>query len=159
MVEILGLAADIDHAVDRRRAAEHFAARPEHTAVGGAGVGLGLVAPVDTGVSEGLAEPQWDMDPAVGVLAAGFEKHHPDRRIFAEPRRHRATGRAGPDHDEISLDRGLLRRHVIPPDAPALPMRRHIIAPADPGGEPGAGEGPRASMTSSAGPRPTPIAA
>src|SRR3989442_676834 len=47
IVEILGLAADIDHAVDRRRPAEHLAARPVDAAVGGAGIGFGLVAPVD----------------------------------------------------------------------------------------------------------------
>src|SRR3984893_6333026 len=46
MVEIFGLAADIDHAVDRRRTAEHLAARPEYAAIAGAGVGLGLVPPV-----------------------------------------------------------------------------------------------------------------
>src|SRR4029077_9216873 len=38
MVEILGLAADIDHAVDRARAAEHTAARVEDR------------APINTGV-------------------------------------------------------------------------------------------------------------
>src|SRR3954469_9723088 len=42
VVEIFGLAADIDHAVDRRGAPEYLAARPEHAAIPGTRVGLGL---------------------------------------------------------------------------------------------------------------------
>src|ERR1700730_5513709 len=121
VVEILGLATDIDPAVDRRRDAEHLAARPEDAAVGGTGVGLGLVAPVDARIGEGLAEAQRDVDPAVLVLAAGFEQHHPGRRVFAEPRRDRAPGGSSTDHDKIGLDellwrprRVLLRRHLVP---------------------------------------------
>src|SRR6266446_9248730 len=117
MVEILGLAADIDHAVDRRRAAEHLAARPEDAAVGGARIGLGLVAPVDAGIGEGLAEAQRDVDPAVLVLAARLEQHDPGRRVFAEPRRYGTACGSGTDHDEISLDplsKILFRRHLLP---------------------------------------------
>src|SRR5437660_7310351 len=98
MVEILGLAADIDHAVDRGRAAEHLAARPEDAAVGSTGVGLGLVAPVDAGIGEGLAKAQWNVDPAVLVLAAGLEQHDPGGRVLAEPRRDRAARRSRADH-------------------------------------------------------------
>jgi hypothetical protein len=72
MVEIFGLAADIDHAVDRRGTAEHLAARPEYAAIAGAGVGLGLVAPVDRRVGEGLAKAERNVDPPVAVLAAGL---------------------------------------------------------------------------------------
>ena len=115
MVEILGLAADIDHAVDRGRAAQHLAARPEHAAVGGAGVGLGLVAPVDRRVRKGFAKAERDMDPAVLVLAAGLEQDHPRRRVLAQPRGDGASGRAGADHDEIGLDHILLCGHLIVP--------------------------------------------
>ena len=104
MVEILGLAADIDHAVDRGRAAQHLAARPVDTAVGGTGVGLGLVAPVDARIGEGFAETQRDVNPAVLVLAARLQQYDAGRRVFAEPRRHGAAGRSGADHDEIGLD-------------------------------------------------------
>src|SRR5207302_4043776 len=79
MVEIFGLAADIDHAVDRRGTAEHLAARPEHAAIPGAGVGLGLVAPIDRRVRKGLAKAERDMNPAVAVLTAGFEQQDPRR--------------------------------------------------------------------------------
>ena len=115
MVEILGLAADIDHAVDRGRAAQHLAARPEHLAVGGARIGLGLVAPIDRRVGKGLAKAERDVDPAVLVLAAGFEQQHPRRRVLAQPRGDRAPGRAGADHDEIGLDHILLCGHPILP--------------------------------------------
>jgi hypothetical protein len=116
MVEILVLAADIDHAVDRAGAAQHLAARPEHLAPGGTGIGLGLVAPVDRGIGEGLAEAEWDVDPAIGVLAAGFEQQHLGRPVFREPRGDRAAGRAGADDDEIGFDDVLRRRHVVLPD-------------------------------------------
>src|SRR3954471_22220668 len=111
MVEIFRLAADIDHAVDRRGAAEHLAAWPEHAAIPGAGVGLGFVAPVDRRVREGLAKAERDMDPAVAVLTAGLEQQDPRRRILAEPRRDRASRRPGPDHDEVGLALVLLCCH------------------------------------------------
>ena len=47
MIEILVLAADVDHAVDRARSAQYFAARPIDRAVVGAGIGLGLAVPVN----------------------------------------------------------------------------------------------------------------
>src|SRR2546423_6975791 len=115
MVEILGLAADVDHAVYRGRAAEHLAARPVDAAVAGSRIGLGFVAPVDRRIGKGLAEAERNVDPAVVVLAAGFEQKNARSRIFAEPRRDGAAGRAGADHDEIGLDRMELKGHPAPP--------------------------------------------
>jgi hypothetical protein len=112
MIEILGLAANVNHPVDRTGAAEHLAARPEHAPIGGAGVGLGLVAPIDRRVGEGLAETQRDVDPAIGVVPAGFEQQYPRARVFGQPRGDRAPGRAGADDDEIDLDRVLPRCHI-----------------------------------------------
>src|SRR4029077_19842628 len=112
MVEILGLPADIDHAVDRRGGAEHLAARPEHPASAGARIGLGLVAPIDRRVGKGLAETERDVNPAVAILAACLEQEHASCRVLAEPRRHRASGRTRADYDEIGLDLILLCRHV-----------------------------------------------
>src|SRR5205085_4623785 len=111
VVEIFGLAADIDHAVDRRGTAEHLAARPEYAAIPGAGIGLGLVAPIDRRVGEGLAKTERDVDPAIAVLAAGLEQEHARRRILAEPRRDCAPGRAGADDDEVGFDLVLLSCH------------------------------------------------
>src|SRR5207253_6546975 len=77
-------------------------------------------APIDGGIGEGLAEAQWDVDPAVLVLAAGFEQHHPGPRVLAQPRRHRAARRPGADNDEISLD------HLLRPFRPIL-LRCHFV--------------------------------
>src|SRR5690348_1435199 len=115
MVEILGLPADIDHAVDRGRAAEHLAPRPVDTAVAGPRIGLRFVAPIDGWVDKGLAEAERNVDPAVVVLAAGFEEKDARCRLFAEPRRDGATGGAGANHDEIGLDRVELNGHPAPP--------------------------------------------
>ena len=117
MVEILGLAANIDHAVDRRRAAQHLAARPEHSAIGRTGVGFGLVAPVDARIGESLAEAQRDVNPAVRVLAAGLDQHDAGCWVFAKSGCHRAAGGPGPDDDEISLEplgSIQLGRHLVP---------------------------------------------
>jgi hypothetical protein len=110
MVEILGLAADIDHAVDRAGAAQHLAARPINLA--SAGVGLGLVAPVDRRVGKGLAEAKRDVDPAIGVVAARFEQQDACVAVLGEARGDRASGRAGADDDEIGLDCVALRGHA-----------------------------------------------
>ena len=118
MVEIFGLAADIDHAVDRRGTAEHLAARPKHAAIAGARIGLGLVAPIDRGVGEGLAKTERNVDPAVAVLAAGLEQEHAHRRILAEPRRDCAPGRAGADDDKIGLNDVISSGHLSTPLPP-----------------------------------------
>ena len=55
------------------------------------------------------------MDPAVVVLAAGFEEKDAGCWIFAEPCRDGATGGAGANHDEIGLDRVELNGHPAPP--------------------------------------------
>ena len=55
------------------------------------------------------------MDPAVFVLAAGLKQNHPRRRVLAQPRGDRASGRASADHDEIGLDHILLCGHLIVP--------------------------------------------
>src|SRR5204863_4974262 len=54
MIEIFGLAADVHHAIDRGRAAEDLAARPVDAAISRTRIGLGLVAPVDGRIGEGL---------------------------------------------------------------------------------------------------------
>ena len=77
MVEILGLAADIDHAVDRLRAAEHAAARIEDRAVVDAGIGLGLEAPGQLRMVEQLHIAGRDVDERVPVAPAGLDQDDP----------------------------------------------------------------------------------
>ena len=74
MVEIFGLAADIDQAVDRGGAAEHAAARIGDGAAGGAGIGLGLEVPGQGRVVEQLHEADRDVDQWVPVAPAGLDQ-------------------------------------------------------------------------------------
>src|SRR5262249_22509156 len=93
----------------------HLAARPVDAAVAGARIGLGLVAPVDRRVGEGLAEAERDVNPAVRVLAAGLQQRHAGVWVLAEPGCHGAAGGPGADHDEIRLNYSSARLHRVPP--------------------------------------------
>ena len=57
VVVILGLAAQIEQAVDRARSAQHLAARLHALAIVELGFRLGFVEPVHSGVGEQLAGP------------------------------------------------------------------------------------------------------
>src|SRR5207248_406289 len=83
MVEILGLAADIDHAVDRAGAAEHTAARIKDRAAIDAGIGLGRVTPGQDGVIEQFDVTGRDMDQRVAVGPPRLDQEHARRRIGA----------------------------------------------------------------------------
>ncbi len=111
LVEVLRLAADIDQAVDRRRPAEHLAARPEHAAAVQVGFRLGLVAPVDARVGDRLAVAQRNVDPEMPVVSAGFQQHDARCGVFGQSRGHDAAGRARADDDEVGVDGFLLRGH------------------------------------------------
>ena len=62
-VVVARLAAHVDHAVDRRAAAEHAAARIVERAAVQAGLGLGLEAPVGARVVLGVEVADRDVDP------------------------------------------------------------------------------------------------
>jgi hypothetical protein len=62
VVVVFRLAADVDQPVDRRRAAEHAAARIGDGAAVGAGIGLGLEAPGELLVVEQFHVAGRDMD-------------------------------------------------------------------------------------------------
>jgi hypothetical protein len=101
-VEIAGMAAHVDHAVDRGRAAEHLAARHHEAPVAEMRLGLGEVAPVVAGHVHRKAERRWHLDEGARVRAAEFE--HQNRVAgLAEPVGKRRTGRACADDDEIGL--------------------------------------------------------
>ncbi len=101
MVEILALAADVDQPVDRARAAEHLAARPRDAPPVEPRHRLGLELPGDPRMIDVAVEPGRDMDPRVGVLAAGLDHQHLRRRVGRQPVGQHAPGRAGADDDEI----------------------------------------------------------
>ena len=111
MVEILGLAADIDHAVDRARSAKHPAAGIGDRPPIGAGIGLGGEAPGDRRMVEQLHVPGGDVDQRVAVAPAGFDQHDTGTGILAEPVGQDAAGRARTDNDVIRFHRA----SVVPP--------------------------------------------
>ena len=93
------LAADIEHRVDRRRAAKHLASRLFDPPVVAGRIGLGLEHPVHRRVDHRLDVTGRNVDQRVAVLAASFKKHHAHRRIFAQPRgKHTSGGPAANNH-------------------------------------------------------------
>ena len=121
-VVVAGMAADIDHAVDRGRAAEHAAARAIHHAAVHEGLGLGVVVPVDLVVGQRIGEGGRHVDlPVPGVIAAaGLEQKHASRWLGRQPVGQHAAGRAGADDDVIPV---LAVRHPSDPQAAAGPVR------------------------------------
>ncbi len=100
-VEILALAAIIDMAVDRGRAAERLAARRVDAAAAGPGTRLLLVGPVHALHMEGLDEAGRQMDVRMPVPRPGFEHADAGAGIFAQPVGEHATRRAGADNHII----------------------------------------------------------
>ncbi len=75
-IEILALAADVDQAVDRRRAAQGLAAWPGDPAVVEFRDRLGFEIPGDLGVVDVAIETGGNVDPGIGVVTAGFQQQH-----------------------------------------------------------------------------------
>ena len=100
-VEVLRLAADVDHAVDRARSAEHLAARRDHRAPGQFRLRFGFVTPVVAAVGEQLAVAERDMNPEIAVRRPRLQQEDavtPGRR---QPVGQHAAGATGADDDEI----------------------------------------------------------
>ena len=105
---VLGMAADIDHGIDRGGAAQDLAARIVVALPVEAGIGLGLVHPVDAGVVEGLAIAQGHLHEEAAVAAARLQHQHAVAPVRREPLGQYAAGRTGAHDDEIEL-------HGFPP--------------------------------------------
>ena len=108
-VIIRGLTAHIDHAVDGRTAAQHPAARIIYSAAIQPGLGFGLEAPVHLRVADTIEITDRDMDPGVGVLAAGLQQQHRGVLRRGQPVGERAARRARADDDVVEC----LRAHVV----------------------------------------------
>ncbi len=103
MVEILGLAADINEPVDRAGAAQHPAARIEDRAPGSARIGLGVIAPGQGRVVEQFHKAGRDVDIGAPVAPAGFDHQHPGGGILAQPIGQNAARRSRADDHIIRL--------------------------------------------------------
>ena len=109
LVIVLVLAPDVDHAVDRARAAEHLAARPHGVAPVERGVGLAHVHPVEAGIEDRLDLAGGNAQHRRGVEAAAFEQQDLVLRVGGKPVCKHAPGRACADDDVV-------------PRHPSLPM-------------------------------------
>ena len=102
-IVVAGLAADVQHGVDRARTAQHLAARNRQAPVAGARLGLRVEAPVDAWAVDHLPEADGHMDEGMPITGAGFEQQHAVARVRAKPVGQHATGGAGADDDVVEL--------------------------------------------------------
>ena len=94
------LAAHVEHAVDRARAAERAAARTGDAPVGHALLGLHLEVPVEGLVVEELGEARGNVDPHRLVGRPRLQQQNLDARILGQPVCENAARRAAA-HDHI----------------------------------------------------------
>ena len=76
LVVVLALAANVDEAVDRRRAPERATARPVDLAPVHLRFGLGIEAPIHDRMEHRLRVADRNMDPWVAIARAGFQQQH-----------------------------------------------------------------------------------
>jgi hypothetical protein len=103
VIEVLGLATYIDHAVDRAGSAEYAAAGVVDGAAVGAGIGFRLEPPGERRVLQQLHIPGGDMDQRLPVAPAGLDQHHAVGGIFSQSIGQAAAGRTGADDHIVRL--------------------------------------------------------
>ena len=142
VVEILVLAANEDQAVDRRRAAEHAAARPDDRAAARGLARLGLEQARKALVVDRAVVADRQLEPEISIGAAGLQQQHAAGRIGRQPVRDHAAGRSGADDDVvIALSRHASSRRIRPsgifrsttrsgsnPEARIVAQRHHAVA-------------------------------
>ena len=101
VVVVGGLAAHVDHGVDRRRAADHLAARIVQRAAVQAGHRFGLEHPVRARIADREQIADRDVEPDPVVAAAGFQQQHAILGIRRKPIGQHAAGRARTDDDVV----------------------------------------------------------
>ena len=108
-VEVHGLAAIVDVAVDRAGAAQRLAARGEDAPPAGPRAGLHAVEPVHARIVVGLDEAGGDVDVGVPVARARLEHAHAGLAVRGQPVGEHAAGRARAD------DHIVIRLQAAPP--------------------------------------------
>ena len=103
VVVILGLAANIDHAVDRTGPAQDPAARIGDFPPVKPGIGVRLVAPGQRGVVEQLHVTSRDVDHRMPVAAPGLDQHDARVRVLGQAVGHDTAGRPRAHDDIIGL--------------------------------------------------------
>ena len=127
LVVIRPVAADVDHAVDRRGPAQHLAARDRHLPPVQPllrGRGIEPVVPPVLGQQH---DPQRHPDQRRAVAWSGLDQADADGRVLRQAIRQNGAGRARADDHVIEAHRRVHRRG-LPPDRRhrlAQPLRRH----------------------------------
>ena len=96
LVKILVGTAHVVHRIDRGRAAQRLAARPEQLAVVQMFLLLGPIAPVEGLTGDGVLQQHRRADYRAVIRAAGLEHTDGDGRIAGEAFSDGAAGRTGP---------------------------------------------------------------
>ncbi len=101
VVVVGGLAAHVDHGVDRGRAADHLAARIIEAAAVKPLLGLGLEHPVRARIADSEQIADRDVEPNPVIVAAGFQQQDALAGIGRQAVRQHAAGRARADDDIV----------------------------------------------------------
>ena len=91
---VAGMAADIDHAVDRTGPADHLATRTDKRAPAQARFRLGKIAPVIAFHVHRIGQRRWHLDQRPGITATEFQHQNACGSILAQPVGKRAARRA-----------------------------------------------------------------
>ncbi|MNH15208.1 hypothetical protein D3C79_748170 [compost metagenome] len=112
-VEIHGVAADVAHAVDQRRATQALAAATFHAAAVHVRLRVGLVGPVVAAALQREGQRGWHLGAEVHavVRATGLEQQDSYAFVFGQAGRQGVTGRAGTD-DDVVIFHGFLRKQL-----------------------------------------------
>ena len=116
-VEIPGVAPDIDHAVDRGRAAHDLAARRGQPAPAQMGFGLGFKAPVIGVHVHGVGQGRGHLDEGAAVAAAEFEDKNGVLAVLRQAVGHDRSGGAGAYDDKVEF---LHVSQLIPRQMPSM---------------------------------------
>ncbi len=147
LVEVMGMAADVHQAIDRRRATQHLAPRAMQAAAVQVLLGGGLVVPVVLLGVHRQGEGAGHLDQHAAVAAAVFEHQHRGAGILAQPAGQDTTGRPGTDDDVV-----VFFSHCCSPWHPGPLPRRCVHCAVD--SRPSPGERPTHGSTRSGPTRP-----
>src|SRR6202041_1725931 len=96
-LEIERMSADIDHAVDRRRAAQNLAPRTGDAPAAEMRLGLGFLSPIIGIGVHGNRQRRRHLDEDRAITSAVFKQKHTRAAVFSQPIGEDAARRTGPD--------------------------------------------------------------
>src|SRR5262245_30919824 len=112
MIEVGRLAADVEQAIDRARAAQHFPARLDDLPLVELCLRLRGIEPIDLTIGEQLAVAERDMNPDMAVVAARLQQENAMATRGCQTIGENAAGASGADDDIVKGVRVRLHRHL-----------------------------------------------